>query len=226
MDTSALNTLLAQAAQLAAEFQAMPNSAFLTFTPATEASDRLAPFPYVSTPKFKFYFSCLGISREKIIKGKCEEIFKAIGNEQTATLSALLQEPDSNVNISADVNMFTLKGMEVTLMSLRPLSTAALIGSLEMVKALLKPSDVYTLQFHLEDFHPYNMQCHQIILQHIEDSSQYAAVEKAYKAVKCQEDSTEKQQRVQELEQVYVGIRLNACLSVKNITQIVKDYLF
>lgn len=129
------------------------------------------------TPLFHFCFS----NQQKIkgIHESCQKIFTAIGNQDTKALSELLKDLTDNFQQTAVVNFvvkqFVIKGP----VTIRPLSAAALLGSQEMVKALVSKASPNTLKSYLKDFLPYYKSCHAIILQHIENSTDLAAANDA-----------------------------------------------
>lgn len=157
-----------------------PNSNFVSHLRPEISNVTVGEFYHPSktkTPLFHFSFSHQ--QEMKTIHESCQKIFTAIGNRDTKALSELVKDPKANFDQTAVVyfvvQQFVLKGS----FTIRPLSAAALIGSEEMVRALVSTASPDNLTSYLKNFHPYYKNCHAIILQHIENSTDLAAANNA-----------------------------------------------
>lgn len=196
---------------------------------------------YVQTQSFKFKFEkqindVAKNQANKIIQGKCQEIFTAIGNGDATTLAHLLEDPQADANRVATL---TKVRAAVTLNSKRvrlsPLSAAALIGCQQMIHILLAKTSNFLLCQHVQEPFSYESSCHTIILQRIEDSENFELIQTAYqKIARFKSNSKNQEQRLQQLATIYQNlfIKIDAKMvlvaphvPVKPLQVLIKEYL-
>lgn len=202
---------------------------------------RIVSRDYVQTQSFKFKFEkqindAAKNQADKIIQGKCQEIFTAIGNGDAKTLASLLEEPTTDANRIATL---TEVRAAVTLNSKRvrlsPLSAAALVGCQQMIQILIAKTSDFLLQHHVQEPFSYESSCHAIILQRIEDSENFALIQAAYqKIARFKSNSKNQQQRLQELKVIYQNLfqKIDAKMvlvaehvPVRDLQSLIKEYL-